>query len=79
MRLPKEISGPELAKGLEKRGYTSTRQTGSHLRPTTTLKGEHHITVPSHKHLKIGTLSAILNDVAAHFGMDKGDLARELF
>jgi len=49
------------------------------MRLTTTLQGEHHITIPSHKHLKIGTLSGILSDVAAHFKMDKGNLAKELF
>ncbi len=46
---------------------------------TTTLQGEHHITIPSHKGLKIGTLSAILSDVAVHFGMEKGELVKELF
>ena len=79
MRLPREISGQELAKRLEKRGYAITRQTGSHLRLTTILHGEHHITIPSHKCLKLGTLSGILSDVAVHFKMDKSDLARELF
>ena len=79
MRLPREISGEELAKLLEKYGYALTRQTGSHMRLTTTLQGEHHLTIPSHKHLKIGTLSAILGDVAVHFGMSKSDLIEELF
>jgi len=79
MRLPREISGEELAKRLEKYGYRITRQTGSHMRLTTTLQGEHHITIPSHKCLKIGTLSAILSDVAIHFKMDKSDLAKGLF
>lgn len=79
MRLPRQISGQELAKRLEKRGYVVTRQTGSHMRLTTTLQGEHHITIPSHKHLKIRTLSGILSDIATHFRMDKADLVRELF
>ena len=79
MRLPREISGEELAKLLERYGYTVARQTGSHMRLTTVLEGEHHITIPSHKHLKIGTLSSILGDVAIHFAMDKSDLAGELF
>jgi len=79
MRLPREISGEELAKLLERYGYAITRQTGSHMRLTTTLQGEHHLTIPSHKHLKIGTLSAILGDVAVHFGMSKSDLIEELF
>ena len=79
MKLPREISGQELAKLLEKYGYGVTRQTGSHMRLTTPLQGEHHITIPSHKCLKIGTLSSILSDVAIHLGMDKSDLVKELF
>ena len=79
MKLPREISGDELAKRLDKYGYRITRQTGSHMRLTTTLQGEHHITIPSHKYLKIGTLSSILGDVAVHLKMDKRDLAEELF
>ncbi len=49
------------------------------MRLTTTLRGEHHVTIPSHRHLKVGTLNGILGDVATHLGMDKNDLARELF
>lgn len=79
MKLPREISGEELAKLLKKYGYAITRQTGSHLRLTTTLHGEHHITIPAHKHLKIGTLSGILNDIAGHLKIDKSDLIKELF
>lgn len=79
MKLPREISGDELAKRLEKYGYRITRQSGSHMRLTTTLQGEHHITIPSHKYLKIGTLSSILSDIAGHFKIDKRDLAEELF
>jgi predicted RNA binding protein YcfA (HicA-like mRNA interferase family) len=79
MKLPREISGLELAKLLKKYGYEITRQTGSHIRLTTNLKGEHHVTIPSHKHLKTGTLSGILSDVAIHFKINKGDLIKELF
>ena len=79
MKLPREISGKELVKLLKKYGYQITRQTGSHLRLTTQQQGKHHITIPAHKYLKIGTLSAILSDIANHFKMDKGDLIKELF
>jgi len=79
MKLPREISGEELAKLLRKYGYKITRQRGSHIRLTTTTKGEHHITIPDHKYLKIGTLSSILSDIAIHFKVDKGDLIKELF
>jgi predicted RNA binding protein YcfA (HicA-like mRNA interferase family) len=52
MKLPREISGEELAKLLKKYGYETTRQTGSHMRLTTTLQGEHHITIPATNILK---------------------------
>lgn len=79
MKLPREISGEELVKLLKKYGYRITRQTGSHIRLTTTLQGEHHITIPAHKYLKIGTLSSILNDIAIYFKINKSDLIEELF
>ena len=79
MKLPRDISGDDLVKALTKRGYTVTRQTGSHMRLTTTERGEHHITIPRHDPLRLGTLSAILSDVAKHVDMDKPALIRELF
>lgn len=45
-------------------GYGVDHQTGSHIRLTTQRNGEHHVTIPAHKPLKIGTLNAILRDVA---------------
>jgi predicted RNA binding protein YcfA (HicA-like mRNA interferase family) len=59
MKLPRNIGGGGLAKLLSKYGYKITRQTGSHLRLSTTLKGEHHLTIPKHKPLKVGTMSVI--------------------
>jgi predicted RNA binding protein YcfA (HicA-like mRNA interferase family) len=43
MRLPREISGQKLAQLLKKYEYQVTRQTGSHMRLTTLLNGEHHL------------------------------------
>lgn len=79
MKLPREISGDELAKLLKKYGYQITRQTGSHMRLTTSMQGEHHITIPAHKSLKIGTLRSILNDISEHFKIDKNNLIKKLF
>ena len=42
MRLPRDLSGNDLAQALHKLGYSNTRQTGSHLRLTTQEHGEHH-------------------------------------
>lgn len=58
MKLPRDIGGQELAKLLGKYGYSVTRQTGSHIRLTTLENGEHHITIPAHPVLRIGTLNA---------------------
>jgi len=76
VRLPRDVSGAELAKLLARYGYHITRQTGSHLRLTTTLRGEHHITVPLYNPLKVGTLSSILTDVADHMQIPKETLVK---
>jgi len=64
---------------LERYGYEVTRQTGSHMRLTTTLGGQHHVTIPRHKSLRVGTLSAILRDVADHLDMPREMLLETLF
>jgi predicted RNA binding protein YcfA (HicA-like mRNA interferase family) len=46
VKLPRDVSGRELAKALTVLGYRVTRETGSHMRLTTLLGGEHHLTVP---------------------------------
>ena len=78
MRLPRDWSGEILAKSLERYGYEITRQTGSHLRLTTQEGGEHHVTVPRHSSLRVGTLNAILKDVAGHPGLERDELLAEL-
>ena len=67
MRVTRQWSGTDLKKALVVLGYEETRQTGSHIRMTTRMRGEHHVTVPDHKVLPLGTLRAILRDVARHF------------
>jgi hypothetical protein len=37
------------------------------------------VTLPNHKPLKIGTLSAVLSDVAKYLELGKEELARQLF
>jgi len=79
MRLPRDVSGKQLAILLGCYGYEVTRQTGSHMRLTTTQQGEHHVTIPRHGSLRVGTLSAILSDVAEHLGIPKPVLVETLF
>ena len=79
MKLPRDLGGTEVAKALARYGYQVTRQTGSHLRLTTQLGGEHHVTIPAHSALRLGTLSAILNEVAQHLKRDRSELIQELW
>ena len=79
MKIPRDIGGKELASLLKRYEYKITRQTGSHVRLTTTINGEHHITIPCHKPLKIGTLNSILTDIAKYLEIDKQTLKEELF
>ncbi len=79
MKLPRDLSGEGLAKALTRFDYILDRQTGSHIRLTTQLNGEHHITIPAHNPLKVGTLNAILRDVAEHFDLTRDELLSQLF
>lgn len=78
MKIPRDLSGQELIKSLQKLGYEPTRQTGSHIRLTTEKNSTHHITIPNHSPLKIGTLSGILKDVADHFQISREELLRKI-
>jgi predicted RNA binding protein YcfA (HicA-like mRNA interferase family) len=79
MRLPRDLSGQDLVRALSALGYQVTRQTGSHLRLTTLEHGEHHITIPHHGSLRVGTLAFILANIAQHFDISREDLVSKLF
>jgi len=79
MKLPLDVSGDELAKRLNVFGYQATRQAGSLLRVTTTQLGEHHVTIPRHHPLKLGTLSGVLKDVAEHFDISRDEVIDRIF
>lgn len=78
MRLPRDISGADLAKSLRVLGYEITKQKGSHIRLTTGENNTHHITIPNHNPLKIGTFAAILDDVAKHFKISREELLSKI-
>jgi hypothetical protein len=61
MRLPRDLSGEELARSLP------------------ALAGEHHITIPRHAPLRVGTVAGILADVADHFALSREALFERLF
>lgn len=78
MRIPRDLSGKELIKRFERLGYRVTRQTGSHVRLTCDNPEVHHVTVPNHDPLRVGTLSAILADVATARHQTRDELLRLL-
>jgi len=79
-KIPRDISGRELAKLLNRYQYTIVRESGSHIRLVTTYKqAEHKITIPDHQSIKIGTLNNILNDIAEYLKISKQELINELF
>lgn len=58
-KLPRDVSGQECIRALEKVGFKYHSQAGSHV----TLKRDDpiaRVTVPLHKDLKLGTLRSIL-------------------
>lgn len=79
MRLPRDLSGADLVKRLERLGYAVTRQTGSHMRLSSQISGEHHVTIPNHDPLRIGTLGSVLASVGTHHGLSRDDLFHRLF
>lgn len=79
MKLPRDLSGSALAKTLGRVGYRIVRQSGSHVRLTHDGPEQHHVTIPAHDPLKIGTLAAVLADVASHLKIDRDELLRRLF
>jgi len=79
MKLPRDLCGAQLAKALARVGYSTTRQTGSHLRLTTASPSEHHVTIPVHDPLRVGTLAAILAAIATHQEISRDALLDRLF
>ncbi|MGK5093654.1 type II toxin-antitoxin system HicA family toxin [Deltaproteobacteria bacterium TL4] len=79
MKIPRSISGKMLVKALERLNYQVSRQTGSHIRLTYTQEPQHHITIPNHDPLRVGTLSAILSEIAQQLKINRDDLIKRLF
>jgi predicted RNA binding protein YcfA (HicA-like mRNA interferase family) len=78
MRLPRDLTGAQLMRALGKLGYKPTRQTGSHVRLTCESPAQHHVTVPLHDPLRIGTLAAILTVVAEAHGLTRDELQQKI-
>lgn len=79
MKLPRDLGATELIAALGRVGYQVTRQTGSHVRLSNATDPQHHITVPAHDPIRVGTLAAILGDVGSKLQLDREQLLRLLF
>lgn len=79
MKLPRDLTGEELVQKLVRLGCQVERQTGSHVRMVWKgPRGEHAVTIPLHRPLKVGTLAGILKAVAEARGADRKALERLL-
>ena len=61
MRLPRDVSGRDLARRLRRYGYEQSRQTGSHM----ILRRQEpyaRAVIPDHKQIRSGTLRRIIAD-----------------
>ena len=69
MKIPRDVSGRDLARLPRRFGYDIRRQSGSHMRLASSFRGvEHHVTIPDHDDLRIGTLRSVIGSVAAYLG-----------
>ncbi len=78
MKIPRDIGASRLIQSLKVLGYEVTRQNGSHIRITTEREGHHHEIIPNHSPIKIGTISSILNNIAAHHRLTLEELLQQL-
>ena len=81
MKLPRDISGDELARLLRLNfGYRFERQRGSHMTLAVVAHGaERHITIPRHQELRVGTISSIISAVGEQVGLSRDDVRARLF
>ena len=63
VKLPRDVSGREVCKVLQKIGYRIVHQKGSHIRMRDESNPSHlPVTVPNHKSIKPGLLKQILRN-----------------
>lgn len=75
MKLPHDLSGRQLIDALCRDwDYREVHQAGSHVVLQTETPTPHRVSIPAHKSLRIGTLSAILRSVATHKGVSRQEI-----
>ena len=61
MKLPRDVSGAEAVKALQRLGLIVTRQVGSHIRM---VRGNIRVTIPNHKTILPKTLQTALRQAS---------------
>ena len=81
MKLPRDLAGQEVARLLARHyGYRVMRNRGSHTTATLTIGGNRHsVTVPRHREVRVGTLDAIVTDVAEFLDLSRPEVRERLF
>ena len=80
MRLPRDISGEDLARLLKRLWLPNYASNGEpHAFDIYPLRRRASFTIPRHKSLRVGTLSGILKDISDYLDIGKEELIRELF
>ena len=81
MRLPRDLSGTEIARQLTRHyGYRVTQCRGSHMTATLTVgDSQHKVTIPRHRDVRVGTLNSIISDVATFLNLPKQTVRDTLF
>jgi predicted RNA binding protein YcfA (HicA-like mRNA interferase family) len=70
-KLPRDLSGQDIAKALQRLGFAIVRQRGSHIRHE---HGSRRVTVPNHGEVNVRILSSILDQA----GLTIDELQEEL-
>jgi predicted RNA binding protein YcfA (HicA-like mRNA interferase family) len=79
MKLPRDLDGRGLVKALCRDwDYRVVNQEGSHIILQTESPKSQRISIPDHKFLRLGTLSAILRLVATHKGVEREDVLQSI-
>jgi len=79
MKLPRDLSGQRLARTLiAKWQYRQVNRVGSHIILQTEEPQHHRLSVPDHPSLRVGTLSAILRDVARAKDVSRDEIINSL-
>jgi len=71
VKIPRDVNGLEAVRALKRFGFTSIRQTGSHL---IMRKDSLTVVVPQHKPLKPGTLKGLIEQA----GLTVEDFVKKL-